>query len=178
MSYVSPWLELESGVNVIIISHKQVSFDILMHKYVLLLIFGPDITENDLLTLKQLHQEIGNRGKIVWIPILGQATIDMERKFRSCGSEVPLYIVHQFSPIPGIKFIKEEWHFRHEPLVVVINPKVRVEQCIFLEQIKDINSLPCFKKKKIDVLVDAISRCACHCLCVQYVPISKCCQRH
>lgn len=176
-SYVSHRLELESGAKVRIKSHKQVNFDILKHKYVLLLISGPDVSENVLLTLKQLHQEIGNRGKIVWIPIVGQATLDMERKFRSRGTELPLYIVHKFSPIPGIKFIREEWHFRHEALLVVINPKVRVEQCILLEQIKDINSFPCFRKKRIDVLVDGISRCACHCLCV-HVPTSKCCQRH
>ncbi|KAG2728070.1 hypothetical protein I3843_01G183300 [Carya illinoinensis] len=156
----------KSNMQLLIDGSTEVNFDILKHKYVLLLISGPDVSENDLLTLKQLHQEIGNRGKIVWIPIVGQATIDMERKFRSHGSEVPLYIVHKFSPIPGIKFIKEEWHFRHEALVVVINPKVRVEQCILVEQIKDINSFPCFRKKKIDVLLDGISRCACHCLCV------------
>ncbi|XP_040989089.1 protein SIEVE ELEMENT OCCLUSION B-like isoform X2 [Juglans microcarpa x Juglans regia] len=167
----------KSNMQLLIDGSTEVNFDILKHKYVLLLISGPDVSENDLLTLKQLHQEIGNRGKIVWIPIVDQATLDMERKFRSRGTELPLYIVHKFSPIPGIKFIKEEWHFRHEALVVVINPKVRVEQCILLEQIKDINSFPCFRKKRFDVLVDGISRCACHCLCV-HVPTSKCCQRH
>jgi len=147
--------------------HKQVNIDIVLkHKYVLLLISGPDISDNDLGTLKQLHREIGNRGKIVWVPIVGRTSIDMERMFRIRGSEVPLYIVQRFVGIPGIKFIQEEWHFRNEPIVVVINPKVRVEHCISLQQIKGINSFPCFRKKNIDVLVNGICRCACQCLCV------------
>jgi hypothetical protein len=147
--------------------HKQVKLDIVLkHKYVLLLISGPDILDNDLETLKQLHREIGNRGKIVWVPIVGRTSINMERMFRIRGSKVPLYIVQRFVGIPGIKFIHEEWHFRNEPIVVVINPKVRVEHCISLQQIKGINSFPCFRKKNIDVLVNGICRCACQCLCV------------
>ena len=157
------------GANTIIIWHKQVDFDVVLkHKYVLLLISGPDMSDNDLRTLKQLHREIGNRGKIVWVPlILGQTSIDTERMFRNRSSEVPLYLVQQFLHIlPGIKFIKEEWHFRNEAIVVVINPKVRVEHCISLQQIKGIDSFPCFRKKNIDVIVDGICRCACQCLCV------------
>lgn len=154
-------------INIIFIWHKQVNLDIVLkHKYVLLFISGPDISDNDIWTLKQLHREIGNRGKIVWVPIVGQTSIDVERMFRIRGSEVPLYIVQKFIPIPGIKFIKEEWYFRNEPIVVVINPKVRVEQRISLQQIKGIESLPCFRRKNIDVLVDGICRCACQCLCV------------
>lgn len=156
---------------------KQVSFDVLMHKHVLLLISGPDISDNDLRTLKQLHKEIGNRGKIVWIPIVEQATVDMERRFWSRGSEVPLYIVQRFLPLPGIKFIKEEWHFTSEPIVVVINPKVRVEQCVSLAQIEGINSFPCFGKKRIDVLVDGICSCTGKYLCV-HLRTSKCCCRY
>jgi hypothetical protein len=157
------------GANTIIIWHKQVDFDVVLkHKYVLLLISGPDISDNDLRTLKQLHREIGNRGKIVWVPlIVEQTSIDMERMFRNRSSEVPLYLVQQFLHIlPGIKFIKEEWHFRNEAIVVVINPKVRVEHCISLQQIKGIDSFSCFRKKHVDVLVDGICRCACKCLCV------------
>ncbi|KAE8022598.1 hypothetical protein FH972_008385 [Carpinus fangiana] len=147
---------------------NEIDFDVVLkHKYVLLLISGPDMSDNDLRTLKQLHREIGNRGKIVWVPlIVGQTSIDTERMFRNRSSEVPLYLVQQFLHIlPGIKFIKEEWHFRNEAIVVVINPKVRVEHCISLQQIKGIDSFSCFRRKHIDVLVDGICRCACQCLC-------------
>uniref|UniRef100_A0A2N9E6R4 Sieve element occlusion N-terminal domain-containing protein n=1 Tax=Fagus sylvatica TaxID=28930 RepID=A0A2N9E6R4_FAGSY len=104
---------------------NEVYFDILKHKYVLLLISGPDITDKDLSTLKQLRKEIGSRGKVVWVPIVVQSktTINIERKFRSLGSEVPLYIVHQFLPIPGIKFIREEWLFTNKPIVGGDQPK-------------------------------------------------------
>jgi hypothetical protein len=145
---------------------------------VLLLISGPDITDKDLSTLKQLRKEIGSHGKVVWVPIVVQSktTINIERKFRSLGSEVPLYIVHQFLPIPGIKFIREEWLFTNKPIVVVINPKVKVEHHILVEQIRGINSFPCFRKKRIEVLVGGLLSCVCQCCLCVHVPTSKCCQ--
>lgn len=152
--------------------HKQVYFDVLKHKYVLLFISGPDISDNDLSTLKLLRKELGNRGKVVWVPIVVQSktTINIERKFRSLGTEVPLYIVQRFLPIPGIKFIREEWHFTHKPIVVVINPKVRVEQNILLEQIRGINSFPCFRKRRIDLLVCELCSCVCQCCLCVHIP--------
>ncbi|KAB1212431.1 hypothetical protein CJ030_MR5G023973 [Morella rubra] len=40
---------------------------------------------------------------------------------------MPWYIVQYFSPIAGIKFVKEEWNFKNKPIVVVMNPQGRVE---------------------------------------------------
>ncbi|GMY27252.1 protein SIEVE ELEMENT OCCLUSION B-like [Fagus crenata] len=169
----------KSNVLQLIDGSNEVYFDVLKHKYVLLLISGPDITDKDLSTLKQLRKEIGSRGKVVWVPIVVQSktTIDIERKFRSLGSEVPMYIVHQFLPIPGIKFIKEEWHFTNKPIVVVINPKVKVEHHILVEQIRGINSFPCLRKKRIELLVGGLCSCVCQCCLCVHVPTSKCCQR-
>lgn len=162
----------KSNVKQLIDGSNEVYFDVLKHKYVLLFISGPDISDNDVSTLKLLRKELGNRGKVVWVPIVVQSktTINIERKFRSLGTEVPLYIVQQFLPIPGIKFIREEWHFTNKPIVVVINPKVRVEHNILLDKIRGINSFPCFRKRRIDLLVCELCSCVCQCCLCVHIP--------
>nr|POE76664.1 protein sieve element occlusion b [Quercus suber]POF26888.1 protein sieve element occlusion b [Quercus suber] len=51
----------------------------------------------------------------------------MRKKFEMLKSKMPWYVVQYISPIAGIKFIKEEWHFKNKPIIVVMNPKGKVE---------------------------------------------------
>jgi hypothetical protein len=52
-----------------------------------------------------------------------QWTDGLQKKFEMLQSIMPWYTVQYFSPLAGIKFIKEEWHFENEPIVVVMNPQ-------------------------------------------------------
>jgi hypothetical protein len=101
----------------------------LKKKNVLLLISGLDISMNDISIMKSIYDGIlrrkGNESdtyKIVWIPVVEQWTDDgLQKKFEMLRSIMPWYTVQYFSPLAGIKFIKEEWYFENEPIVVKMN---------------------------------------------------------
>ena len=84
---------------------------------------------SDISIMKSIYDGIlrreGNESdtyKIVWIPVVEQWTDDgLQKKFEMLWSRMPWYIVQYFSPLAGIKFIKEEWHFQNEPIVVKMN---------------------------------------------------------
>ncbi|KAK7815167.1 protein sieve element occlusion b [Quercus suber] len=73
------------------------------------------------------NEEKEEQYKIVWIPIVDQWNDDTRKKFEMLKSKMPWYVVQYFSPIAGIRFIKEEWHFKNKPIIVVMNPKGKVE---------------------------------------------------
>ena len=102
----------------------------LKKKNVLLIISSLNIHKNLLSELMLIYDGIKEKGdeyKIVWIPIVEQWTDDLREKFEMLRSMMPWYIVQYSSPVAGIKFIKEEWHFNNEPIVVVMNPQGDVE---------------------------------------------------
>ena len=85
-------------------------------KNVLLFISSLEISNNDISILMPIYDGLRKKGdqyKIVWIPIVEQWTDDKRKKFEILRSKMPWYIVQCFSPIAGIKFIKEEWHFEN-----------------------------------------------------------------
>ncbi|KAE8007861.1 hypothetical protein FH972_004423 [Carpinus fangiana] len=118
-------------------TNKMVSIDVLEKKNLLLIISGLNIHKNllnihnnllsELMLIYDGIKEKGDQYKIVWIPIVEQWTDDLREKFEMLRSMMPWYIVQYSSPVAGIKFIKEEWHFNNEPIVVVMNPQGDVE---------------------------------------------------
>jgi hypothetical protein len=89
---------------------------VLKKKNVLLFISSLDISNGDILNLMSIYDGIREKGdqyKIIWIPIVEQWTDDLRKKFEMLRSKMPWYIVQYFSPVAGIKFIKEEWHFEN-----------------------------------------------------------------
>lgn len=109
--------------------HKQVNIDVLKKKNVLLFISSLDITEEDISILRPIHDTIKKEDqyKIVWIPIVEQWTEELQKKFEILRSKMPWYVVQYYSPIAGIRFIKEKWHFKGKPTVVVLNHQGKVE---------------------------------------------------
>ncbi|KAF5466025.1 hypothetical protein F2P56_015983 [Juglans regia] len=103
--------------------------EVLKGKNVLLFISGLDISDDDISILKPIHELIRKEDqyKIVWIPIVEQWTEDLQKKFGMLRAKMPWYVVQYFSPIAGIRFIKEKWHFMGKPSVVVLTPQGRVE---------------------------------------------------
>ncbi|KAG6668728.1 hypothetical protein CIPAW_01G191700 [Carya illinoinensis] len=112
-------------------TNKLVNIEVLRKKNVLFFISSLEITIEEISVLKPVYDEISKKDqyKIVWIPIVEQWTDDLKKKFDVLrfDSKMPWYTVQYFSPVVGIKFIKEEWNFRNKPLVVVISPKGKVE---------------------------------------------------
>ena len=119
--------------------HKQVSIDVLKNKNVLLFISSLNISSDDISILIPIYIGIRkeeDKFKIVWIPIVEQWTDDMLKKFEMLRSDMPWYVVQYFSPVAGIKFIKEEWHFDNEPIVVVMNSQGDVKNEDALDSIR------------------------------------------
>jgi hypothetical protein len=119
--------------------HKQVSIDVLKNKNVLLFISSLNISNDDILILIPIYIGIRkeeDKFKIVWIPIVEQWTNDMRKKFEILRSDMPWYVVQYFSPVAGIKFMKEEWHFDNEPIVVVMNLRGDVKNKDGLDSIR------------------------------------------
>nr|XP_023885915.1 protein SIEVE ELEMENT OCCLUSION B-like [Quercus suber]POE69022.1 protein sieve element occlusion b [Quercus suber] len=65
--------------------------------------------------------------EVVWIPIVEQWTNDMQKKFELLRSQMSWFVVQNFSSISGIKYVREQWHFKNEPIIVVLNPQGTVE---------------------------------------------------
>ncbi|XP_059445369.1 protein SIEVE ELEMENT OCCLUSION B-like [Corylus avellana] len=103
---------------------EMVSVDVLEKKNVLLFISGLNISSDDISTLISIYIGIRKKKdtfKIVWIPIVEQWTYQLRMKFEMLRSDMPWYIMQYFSLVAGIKFIKEDWHFDNEPIIVVMN---------------------------------------------------------
>lgn len=108
---------------------KQVSIEVLKRKNVLLFISGLDISDDDISILKPIYEFIRKEDqyKIVWIPIVEQWTEDLQKKFEMLRAKMTWHVVQYFLPIAGIRFIKEKWHFKGKPSVVVLSPQGKVE---------------------------------------------------
>ncbi|KAA0874269.1 hypothetical protein EYC94_25760 [Enterobacter hormaechei] len=106
-----------------------VNVEVLKNKNVFLLFSTLDIKEEEISLFIPIYDHItklGNQYKIVWVPIVEEWNDQLRTKFENLISKMPWYVLHHFAPIKGIKYIKEEWHFKEEPLVVVLNPQGKI----------------------------------------------------
>ena len=101
----------------------------------LLLISSLDITEDELSILEQIYNEsrvsnikLQNPYEIVWIPIVDQLTDEKQRHFELLQASMTWYSVYHPSTISttSVKIIREEWHFRNKPILVVLDHQGRV----------------------------------------------------
>ena len=76
----------------------------------LLVISSLEITDEEISILKPIYEATKNDNNyhIVWIPIVEQWTDELKKKFEVLRAEMPWYVVEYFSPIAGIKYVKEE----------------------------------------------------------------------
>ncbi|KAH7522201.1 hypothetical protein FEM48_Zijuj07G0113200 [Ziziphus jujuba var. spinosa] len=110
-------------------TNKTVNIEVLRRKNIFLFISTLEITEEDISIVKPIYEGTrkDDRYKIVWIPVVEQWTIELQKKFETLRSKMPWFTIQSISPTVGIKFIKEEWHFKGKPTVVVMNPQGKVE---------------------------------------------------
>ncbi|KAH7851801.1 hypothetical protein Vadar_016645 [Vaccinium darrowii] len=124
-------------------SKRRVNLDILRRKNVVLLISSLNISHDELSILEQIYNEsrdprqhatrLDNQYEVVWVPIVDYSmqeyrTDEAMQKFESLQSTMPWYTVHHPNLIDRavIRFVKERWHFRNKPILVVLDPQGRV----------------------------------------------------
>ncbi|XP_056169900.1 protein SIEVE ELEMENT OCCLUSION B-like isoform X3 [Syzygium oleosum] len=118
---------------------KRVSIEVLRRRNVLLLISGLDISQEELSILEQIHSESKlhatrqemHQYELVWIPVVDRSvqwTDPTQKHFEALKSTMPWYTVNHPSLIHKavIRLIKEKWHFRNKPILVVLDPQGRV----------------------------------------------------
>ncbi|XP_050234229.1 protein SIEVE ELEMENT OCCLUSION B-like [Mercurialis annua] len=118
---------------------RRVNIDVLRRKNVLLFISGLDISRDELSILEQIYNESrihatrmeSHQYEVVWIPVVDR-TIQWndakQKQFESLQSTMPWYTVHSPTMIDKvvIRFIKEVWHLRNKPILVVLDPQGKV----------------------------------------------------
>ncbi|KAG7985758.1 hypothetical protein I3843_03G043600 [Carya illinoinensis] len=119
-------------------SKKGVNIEVLRRKNVLLLISTLDISQDELAVLEQIYNEsrlhptrLDIQYEVVWIPIVDRSvqwTDPLQKKFEELQSSMPWYTVYHPSLIGKavMRFIREKWHFRNKPILVVLDPQGRV----------------------------------------------------
>lgn len=101
----------------------------LKKKNVYLFISTLDITEEEISLLRTVYDSIksNEQYKIVWIPIVEEWNEQLRKKFEVLKAKMPWHVVQHFGTIAGYKYIKEEWHFKKKPMVVVLSPQGKVQ---------------------------------------------------
>ncbi|XP_027936338.1 protein SIEVE ELEMENT OCCLUSION B-like [Vigna unguiculata] len=105
-----------------------VDMSVLRKKNVYLFISSLDITEEEISVLRPVYDLIKTKDnyKIVWIPVVEAWTEQLRKKFEVLKSKMAWYVVQYSGSIAGYKYIKEEWHFKRNPMVVVLSPRGKV----------------------------------------------------
>ncbi|XVF57910.1 hypothetical protein PTKIN_Ptkin07bG0020500 [Pterospermum kingtungense] len=118
---------------------RPVGLDLLRRKSVLLLISRLEFSSDELAILEQIYNEsrvhatrLESQYEIVWIPVVDRSVVPLPAetmtKFENLRSTMPWYSVQDplFIEKPVIRFIKEVWHFRTKPILVVLDPQGKV----------------------------------------------------
>ncbi|KAL6293501.1 hypothetical protein ACE6H2_001643 [Prunus campanulata] len=126
-------------------TNEQVDIGVLSWNSLFILFSSLDISEADVSILKPVYEETkkeGNNYKIVWIPIVDKWTDALREKFVVLTSKMPWYSLQYFEPNAAcVSKIKEEWHFKDKPMVVVMDSE---------GEIKNTNALNLIKKYGIE----------------------------
>ncbi|GMY39493.1 protein SIEVE ELEMENT OCCLUSION B-like [Fagus crenata] len=118
---------------------RPVDIDVVKEKNVLLLISDLNISDEDIALLKIIYNELKKeeRHKIVWIPFLEERTDSQEKEYKSLQSkivecQIPWYIhnstmAHCKLSEESCRFIREQWHYKDKPSIVVLNSQAQVK---------------------------------------------------
>lgn len=104
----------------------------------LLLISDLDISQEELSILEQIYNESRlhltrqeSHYEVVWIPIVDHFIHwddPTQKKFETLQSSMPWYTVYHPTLIDRavIRYVKDVWHFKNKPILVVLDPQGRV----------------------------------------------------
>ncbi|GAU39659.1 hypothetical protein TSUD_60260, partial [Trifolium subterraneum] len=137
-----------------------VNIDVLKKKYVFLFISTLDISQKDISTLIRIYdhiKKIGSQHKIGWVLIVEEWNDRQKKKFDSLKCKMPWYVLHHFAAIKGIKYIKEELHFKLKPLVVVLSPQGKIlhKNAFHMIHVWGVKGFP-FSKTKEESMTQAL----------------------
>ncbi|XP_059665337.1 protein SIEVE ELEMENT OCCLUSION B-like [Cornus florida] len=131
---------------------KRANLEILRKKNVSLLISGLEISQEEITELEQIYKDSKkNAYEVVWIPILEHWADSMQEQFESQQTKMPWLSVHpSFIEKPVIWFIKEKWHFRNKPILVVVDAQGKVvnPNAIHMMRIWGSNAFPFTSSKE------------------------------
>ncbi|KAJ7979934.1 protein SIEVE ELEMENT OCCLUSION B-like [Quillaja saponaria] len=100
-------------------------------KDVLIFISILDDIDDEILSLKEVDDYLktsknDHQYKILWIPIVDPWNETQKNKFENLRLKMPWYVADYFSYKPGQRYINEDWQFKKDPIVVVMNPRGKV----------------------------------------------------
>ncbi|XAR51936.1 hypothetical protein NMG60_11006744 [Bertholletia excelsa] len=111
------------------------SLDILRRKNVLLLISSLDISQIELAIIEHTYNKstqvpwLDHPYELVWIPIIDRSiewTEEMQNEFENLQSIMQWVYNPSLIDRAVVRFVKEKWHFRNEPILVVLDPQGKV----------------------------------------------------
>ncbi|KAJ0007019.1 hypothetical protein Pint_28828 [Pistacia integerrima] len=116
----------------------RASIEVLKSMTVLLLISEVEMSDEELFMLKEMyiesHQDpkrLDSQYEVLWIPVVDRSTPWTQEKldqFENQQAKMPWYSPYQHSMIElaVIMYIEQEWQFKKEPILVVLDPQGKV----------------------------------------------------
>ncbi|XP_028793452.1 protein SIEVE ELEMENT OCCLUSION B-like, partial [Neltuma alba] len=136
-----------------------VSFEVLRKKNVFLFVSTLDITEEDVSIMRPVFEKIktDDQYKIIWVPIVEEWNEALRKKFEFLKFKMPWLVLHHFECIKGFKFIKEEWQFKKQPMIVVMNPQGKIvhHNAFHLIQVWGLQAFPFTAKEEERLIYEA-----------------------
>ncbi|KAK1440911.1 hypothetical protein QVD17_06744 [Tagetes erecta] len=132
---LNPWdepLPLFDGA-----TKQRVNLEVLRKRNVLLLISGLDMSREEVSVLEQIYFEIHVSGsrmdslyEVLWVPIVDlnvMKTDAVMEQFEEIMNSMPWYSVYNPSHVGSVvqRSIRDRWHFRNKPILVVLDPQGR-----------------------------------------------------
>ncbi|PPR91668.1 hypothetical protein GOBAR_AA29014 [Gossypium barbadense] len=120
-------------------TRRKVGLEVLRRRNVLLLISSLEFSGDELAILEQIYSDtrmheagMQSHYEVVWIPVVEHSGVPLSEetrtRFEALRSSMPWYSVEDPLLIekPVLRFIKEIWHFRTKPILVVLDPRGKV----------------------------------------------------
>ncbi|QHO35086.1 Protein SIEVE ELEMENT OCCLUSION B [Arachis hypogaea] len=93
-----------------------------------------EIDDEIITSLTSIHGY--KKGKIVWVPVVRDWTLEIKEKFKNLKSRMPSwYVVEYYSLIEGYQALQQVWYYRDKPIVVVLDASANILNLNALEAI-------------------------------------------
>ncbi|KAK2636630.1 hypothetical protein Ddye_031422 [Dipteronia dyeriana] len=119
-------------------TRRRAGLELLRRKNVLLLISDLDVSHDELFILEQMYQEsrqnptrTESQYEVVWMPVLDRTapwTEEKQQQFENLQRMMPWFSIHHPSMVDPavIRYVKEFWHFKKKPILVVLDLQGKV----------------------------------------------------
>lgn len=133
LTWTVKWIILKNDSEALHAWWKQVIIEVLSGKHVLLFITDLKIPTEELSILKEMFNESRKQPlrperqyEVVWLHVKDDSIkwdVEEEDNFKGLRKKMPWYSLSHSELDPGvIRFIKKEWKFNNNPLLVLLDP--------------------------------------------------------